>query len=95
MSIVNDILQTEAPVEAQRLAKLACNCMGFGRVTSDRVSQVLELIPKNQFMQDSQGHATLTGASHYWFFTACMALATVLLLPMLGYRSRNYIQGVS
>lgn len=55
MSIVNDILQTEAPVEAQRLAKLACNCMGFGRVTSDRVSQVLELIPKNQFMQDSQG----------------------------------------
>ena len=49
----------------------------------------------NTFMQDSQGHATLTGASYYWFFTACMALATVLLLPMLGYRSRNYIQGVS
>jgi len=48
----------------------------------------------NTLTKDAAGGSTLTGERYYWFFTACMAVATLLLLPVLGrYRPREYIQG--
>ena len=47
----------------------------------------------NMLTRDASGHSSLTGASYYWFFTACMAVATVLLIPVvLLYRQREYLQ---
>jgi len=48
----------------------------------------------NTVTKDAAGGSTLAGENYYWFFTACMAAATLLLLPVLGsYRPREYIQG--
>jgi len=47
----------------------------------------------NAVTRDAAGHSTLTGAAYYWFFTGCMALATILLVPVvLTHRSREYLQ---
>ena len=47
----------------------------------------------NWLMKDGAGNSTLAGASYYWFFTGCMALATVLLVPVvLLYKPREYLQ---
>ncbi len=47
----------------------------------------------NIVTRDTAGNSTLTGASYYWFFTGCMAVATLLLLPVvLLYRPREYFQ---
>jgi POT family proton-dependent oligopeptide transporter len=47
----------------------------------------------NWLTKDAAGNSTLAGASYYWFFTGCMALATVLLVPVvLLYRPREYLQ---
>jgi dipeptide/tripeptide permease len=47
----------------------------------------------NTFSQDAAGHSRLAGATYYWFFCGCMAVATVLLLPLLWtYRPREYLQ---
>jgi POT family proton-dependent oligopeptide transporter len=47
----------------------------------------------NMLTRDASGNSSLTGASYYWFFTACMAVATVLLIPVvLLYRQREYLQ---
>jgi len=48
----------------------------------------------NTVTKDAAGNSTLTGEHYYWFFTGCMALATVLLLPVLAsYKPREYLQG--
>jgi dipeptide/tripeptide permease len=50
----------------------------------------------NSLTQDAAGRSLLTGESYYWFFTGCMAAATLLFLPVLRwYRPREYIQGQS
>jgi len=47
----------------------------------------------NALTRDASGESTLSGASYYWFFTGCMALATLLLVPVvLLYRPREYLQ---
>ncbi|MFM8736020.1 MAG: POT family MFS transporter [Pirellulales bacterium] len=47
----------------------------------------------NMATRDAAGNTTLTGATYYWFFVACMAVATLLLLPVLWlYRPREYLQ---
>jgi POT family proton-dependent oligopeptide transporter len=47
----------------------------------------------NMVTRDGSGNSTLSGASYYWFFTGCMAVATLLLVPVvLLYRSREYLQ---
>jgi len=47
----------------------------------------------NWVTRDATGHSTLTGASYYWFFTGCMAVATLLLVPVvLLYKPREYLQ---
>jgi POT family proton-dependent oligopeptide transporter len=47
----------------------------------------------NMLTRDASGNSTLTGASYYWFFTGCMAVATLLLIPVvLGFRPRDYLQ---
>jgi POT family proton-dependent oligopeptide transporter len=47
----------------------------------------------NMATRDGSGESTLTGASYYWFFVACMAVATGLLIPVvLLYRPREYLQ---
>jgi POT family proton-dependent oligopeptide transporter len=47
----------------------------------------------NMFTRDGSGNSTLTGAAYYWFFTGCMVVATLLLVPVvLLYRPREYLQ---
>jgi POT family proton-dependent oligopeptide transporter len=47
----------------------------------------------NTFSQDAAGHSLLAGAAYYWFFCGCMAVATVILLPVMWtYRPREYLQ---
>jgi POT family proton-dependent oligopeptide transporter len=47
----------------------------------------------NSLTKDAAGNSTLAGAAYYWFFTGCMALATVLLVPVvLLYKPREYLQ---
>jgi proton-dependent oligopeptide transporter, POT family len=47
----------------------------------------------NMATHDAHGNSTLTGATYYWFFTGCMVVATVLLVPVvLLYRPREYLQ---
>jgi len=47
----------------------------------------------NRATTDAFGHSTLVGEWYYWFFAGCMALATVLLVPVLWwYRPQEYLQ---
>jgi dipeptide/tripeptide permease len=47
----------------------------------------------NSVMRDADGRSTLAGESYYWFFAGCMAVATVLLVPLvLLYKPREYLQ---
>jgi POT family proton-dependent oligopeptide transporter len=47
----------------------------------------------NILTRDAAGNSTLTGASYYWFFTGCMTLATLLLIPVVwGFKPREYLQ---
>ena len=47
----------------------------------------------NTLTQDAAGNSTLQGAAYYRFFTACMAVATALLVPVLWwYTPREYLQ---
>lgn len=47
----------------------------------------------NWLTRDGSGESTLAGASYYWFFTGCMAVATLLLVPVvLLYKPREYLQ---
>lgn len=47
----------------------------------------------NRLTMDEAGNSTLTGANYYWFFTAVMAGASVLFIPVaLLYRERTYLQ---
>lgn len=47
-----------------------------------------------ELTQDAAGNSTLSGENYYWFFTGCMAVATVLLIPvLLLYKPREYLQG--
>jgi POT family proton-dependent oligopeptide transporter len=47
----------------------------------------------NAVTKDASGESALTGASYYWFFAGCMAVATVLLVPVVwSYRPREYLQ---
>ncbi len=46
----------------------------------------------NALTKDAAGESILTGASYYWFFTGCMAVATLLLIPVIVcYRPREYL----
>lgn len=47
----------------------------------------------NAFTKDASGESTLVGASYYWFFTACMVVATAAFVPfLLWYKPREYLQ---
>ena len=47
----------------------------------------------NAWAQDAAGTTRLAGAAYYWFFCGCMAVATLLLVPLLfTYRPREYLQ---
>jgi len=47
----------------------------------------------NMLTRDASGNSTLAGATYYWFFTGCMAVATLLLIPVvLCFRPREYLQ---
>ena len=55
LNIINTGLQVEGPIEENRLAKLVCKSLNFGRISPERVKQVLSLIPKKQFTKDAVG----------------------------------------
>ena len=47
----------------------------------------------NWLTKDASGESILAGASYYWFFTGCMTLATLLLVPVvLWTKPREYLQ---
>jgi POT family proton-dependent oligopeptide transporter len=47
----------------------------------------------NALTKGAGGESILAGASYYWFFTGCMAVATLLLVPVvLLYQPREYLQ---
>jgi POT family proton-dependent oligopeptide transporter len=47
----------------------------------------------NVLIEDASGESILAGASYYWFFTGCMTLATLLLVPVvLWTKPRDYFQ---
>ena len=47
----------------------------------------------NRFTRDASGNSTLVGADYYWFFTALMAVASVVFIFVgLLYRQRDYMQ---
>lgn len=47
----------------------------------------------NAVIEDASGESILAGASYYWFFTGCMTLATLLLVPVvLWSKPRDYFQ---
>ena len=47
----------------------------------------------NAVTKDASGESVLAGAAYYWFFAGCMAVATVLLIPVVWlYRPREYLQ---
>jgi len=47
----------------------------------------------NMATRDGSGHSTLAGEWYYWFFAGSMAVATLLLVPVLRwYRPREYLQ---
>ena len=53
--LINQALIIEGPIESERLAKTVCKALNFGRVSPDRVAQVLSLVPKKQFSKDIVG----------------------------------------
>jgi hypothetical protein len=55
VDLIEKILETEAPIEEERLAKTVCRILNFSRVPSERVQQVLSLIPQTQFTTDPIG----------------------------------------
>lgn len=47
----------------------------------------------NLLIEDASGKSILAGASYYWFFTGCMTLATLLLVPVVLWTTpREYLQ---
>jgi hypothetical protein len=71
VGLINQVLHAEAPVEAERLGKIVCRCLNFGRISPDRVEQVLSFVPRSQITKDKIGrfvwHADQDPAtwSHY------------------------------
>jgi hypothetical protein len=55
VGLINQVLHAEAPVEAERLGKIVCRCLNFGRISPDRVAQVLSFVPKSQITKDKIG----------------------------------------
>jgi hypothetical protein len=55
LAVIAAVLEAEAPVEANRFGKLVCHAFGFGRVTPDRVEQLLNLVPAGQIHSDVIG----------------------------------------
>lgn len=55
LNIIKTGLQVEGPIEENRLAKLVCKSLNFGRISPERIKQVLSLIPKKQFTKDAVG----------------------------------------
>lgn len=55
MDIINSILLTEAPIEAERLAKLFFRCVNFNRVSPERVQQVLSHLDPATVVADALG----------------------------------------
>jgi hypothetical protein len=55
LALIDEVLTLEAPIEAQRFAKMVCNCLSFGRVSPDRVKEVLGFIPASQKTNDPIG----------------------------------------
>jgi hypothetical protein len=53
--IIGGVVAAEAPVHAERLAKLVCYSLGMERVPAARVAQVLALVPPSLLVNDEVG----------------------------------------
>jgi len=54
-AVIDGILDCEAPVQLERLAKLTCNCFGLNRVAASRIEQVTQVIPALFVANDTVG----------------------------------------
>ena len=55
VSTINLVLEAEAPVESQRLARLVLNCWGFQQVRQNRIDSILKFIPRNHLTRTPFG----------------------------------------
>jgi hypothetical protein len=53
--LVQKIIDAEGPIELDRLAKLACNSLGFTRVPADRLASIKRFIPASSRKKDRIG----------------------------------------
>jgi hypothetical protein len=55
LSTIDLVLEAEAPVESQRLARLVLNCWGFQQVRQNRIDSILKFIPRNHLTRTPFG----------------------------------------
>lgn len=58
ISVIRAIIEAEAPIQADRLAKLVAGCFGLGRVNEDRRRSILQLVPRE--------YGRSNGERFYW-----------------------------
>jgi len=54
-AILGEIVEHEAPIQVERLGRLAVNCFGFSRVSADRVSAVRAFVPRERCVSTELG----------------------------------------
>lgn len=55
LDLIDDVIATEAPVEAERFARAVYGAFDFKRVSTDRIDQMISLVPRNQVKVDVVG----------------------------------------
>lgn len=55
VTLMHKIIDAEGPIEIDRLAKLACNCLGFSRIPADRLASMKRLVPATLRKKDKIG----------------------------------------
>ena len=55
VSLLTSIIETEGPIELERLARLACNCLGLSRVPVERLATMKKLVPATSRKKDKIG----------------------------------------
>jgi hypothetical protein len=55
VSLLSSIIEAEGPIEIDRLARLACNCLGLSRVPAERLAAMKKMVPATSRKKDKIG----------------------------------------
>ena len=55
VSLLSSIIESEGPIEIDRLARLACNCLGLSRVPAERLATMKKMVPATSRKKDKIG----------------------------------------